>query len=196
MAASHFATSQGGKLPLVQFSGIVVGGDSLYGIPGVYVYVRKAGRGTITNDAGYFSMATLAGDSVKVNALGYKEKVIVVPKSDKNSYTIIVELVEDTTYYPIVEIFPYPTEEVFKQAFLSLQLPDQLFYSRSASNLNPYILQRMVMNYAMNSNENYKYSLRSQLYPGSPAYISGVNFNILNPFAWSSLIKQARRRKN
>ena len=38
---------------VVQLSGIVVGGDSLYGVPYVSVYVPKAGRGTMTNTVGF-----------------------------------------------------------------------------------------------------------------------------------------------
>ncbi|CAA9281260.1 MAG: hypothetical protein AVDCRST_MAG95-3325, partial [uncultured Adhaeribacter sp.] len=59
-----------GRAAVVQFSGIVASGDSLYGVPGVTVYVPKAGRGTATNEYGYFSMPVLAGDSVVVRALG------------------------------------------------------------------------------------------------------------------------------
>ncbi len=75
---------------VVQFSGLVVGGDSLYGIPGVLISIPKAGRGTMTNDAGFFSLPTLVGDSVMITALGYKKKTLSVPKSDRQSVTLII----------------------------------------------------------------------------------------------------------
>ncbi|MGV3641192.1 MAG: carboxypeptidase-like regulatory domain-containing protein, partial [Adhaeribacter sp.] len=68
-----------GKPQVIQLSGLVTSGDSLYGVPGVTVYVPKAGRGTITNDYGYFSLPVLAGDSVVIRALGYQHLTVKIP---------------------------------------------------------------------------------------------------------------------
>src|SRR5215218_9108602 len=85
-----------GKPQVIQFSGLVTSGDSLYGVPGVTVYVPKAGRGTVTNDYGYFSMAVLAGDSVVIRAVGYQHLTVKIPKNyNKQSYSVILELKED-----------------------------------------------------------------------------------------------------
>lgn len=185
------------SLNIVQFSGMVVGGDSLYGIPGVTIYVPKAGRGTTTNEIGFFSMPTLVGDTVVINALGYKKKSLVVPKSEKQSITMIVELVEDTIYLPIVEIFPYPTEELFKQAFLALNLNDQYQYNRMANNLSPQLLNKLLSSSTMSSKENARYSIRNQMRPGYYGGTQGVNIlNMINPFAWSNLVKQVRKNKS
>lgn len=176
---------------IVQFSGLVVGGDSLYGIPGVYLTIPKAGRGTVTNDQGFFSMPTLAGDSVEISTIGYKKKKIVVPKSEKQSITVIIELQEDTTFYPIVEIFPYPTEDVFKKAFLSMKMDKNGMYNNMYSNVDPVLMQRLVMNQNMTPTESFKYSLRNQMYlPGGQVGSGGFN---LNPFAWGQTIKAIRK---
>lgn len=188
-----FQTSAQNSLDVVQFSGLVVGGDSLFGIPGVLIYIPKAGRGTNTNDAGYFSMPTLAGDTAVVQALGYKKKKIVVPKSDRKSVTLIIELQEDTVYLPIVDIFPYPTEEIFKKAFLDLRL-DERGYSSMRYNLNEQTLIKMLSSSTMSSSENQKYSIRNQMNPGmSPNGMQG--FQLLSPFAWSRLVKNVRKNK-
>ena len=181
-----------GARNVVQFSGLVVGGDSLYGIPGVYLSIPKAGRGTSTNEAGFFSIPTLAGDTVVISAIGFKKKNMVVPKSDRQSVTVIIQLQEDTAYYPIVEIFPYPTEELFKQAFLSLKLNNGDMYKNMSGNIDPALLQRMIINSAMTSSENAKYTIRNQMYQGSSYnYVQG--FQLLNPFAWSRLIKSIKK---
>ena len=49
---------------MVQLSGLVLGEDSTSALPGVNVYVPTIGRGTVTNQYGYFSMPVLPGDSV------------------------------------------------------------------------------------------------------------------------------------
>lgn len=181
------------SLDVVQFSGLVVGGDSLYGIPGVLVYIPKAGRGTNTNESGYFSMPTLAGDTAIIQALGYKKKKIYVPKSERKSVTLIIELQEDTIYLPIIDIFPYPTEEIFKQAFLDLKL-DERGYNSMRYNLNEQTLTRMLSVSTMSSSENQKYSIRNQMNPGMNP--NGTNgFQVLNPFAWSSMVKSIRKNK-
>ncbi|MFN0050286.1 MAG: carboxypeptidase-like regulatory domain-containing protein [Cytophagales bacterium] len=183
--------AQGSK-NVIQFSGLVVGGDSLYGIPGVFIAIPKAGRGTISNDAGFFSIPTLVGDSLEISAIGYKKRKLGVPKSDRQSVTLIIEMQEDTTFYPIVEIFPYPTEDLFKKAFLALQLPDRGMYTNMYANTDQMLLQRLIINSAMGSSENHKYSLRNQvLYPGAPIGSGGLQ--IFNPFAWSSLVKSIRK---
>lgn len=181
------------SLDVVQFSGLVVGGDSLYGIPGVLVYIPKAGRGTNTNESGYFSMATLAGDTAVVQAMGYKKKKIYVPKSERKSVTLIIELQEDTIYLPIIDIFPYPTEEVFKKAFMDLKL-DERGYSSMRYNLNEQTLTKMLTVSTMSSSENQKFSIRNQMNPGMNP--NGTNgFQLLSPYAWSSMIKNIRKNK-
>lgn len=186
-----YSYGQGAK-NVVQFSGLVVGGDSLYGIPGVLISIKKAGRGAVTNEAGFFSMPTLVGDSVTISAVGYKKKTLIVPKSEKQSVTLIIEMQEDTAFYPIVEIFPYPTEEVFKKAFLALQLPDRGMYNNMYNNVDQLLLQHMIINSTMSSSENQKYSLRNQiLLPGAPVGSGG--FQIFNPFAWNNMIRSIRK---
>ena len=47
---------------VIQFSGVVVDEDSTStGMFGVHVYVPTAGRGTVTNQYGYFSLPVLEG---------------------------------------------------------------------------------------------------------------------------------------
>jgi len=186
-----FASAQNSK-NIVQFSGLVVGGDSLYGIPGVFIAIPKAGRGTITNDAGFFSIPTLVGDSLEISAIGYKKRRLGVPKSDRQSITLIIEMQEDTAFYPIIEIFPYPTEALFKKAFLALQLPDKAMYNNMYAGTDQLLLQRMIINSTMSSSENQKYSLRNQmLYLGSP--IGSGGFQLFNPFAWGNLVRSIRK---
>src|SRR5688572_8850772 len=105
---------------VIQFSGLTVGGDSLYGIPGVYLYVPKAGRGTTSNHLGYFSLPTLVGDTVLIKAIGFKQKQYIIPDVEEK-LSVIIELSADTSFLPVVEIFPWPTETIFKEAFLALE---------------------------------------------------------------------------
>ena len=85
----HTVSAQQNRI--IQFSGLTVGGDSLYGIPGVYLYVAKAGRGTTSNHVGYFSLPALVGDTVLIKAIGFKQKNFIIPPVDEK-ISVIIEL--------------------------------------------------------------------------------------------------------
>lgn len=184
-----------GKASVVQFSGIVASGDSLYGVPGVTVYVPKAGRGTVTNEYGYFSMPVLAGDSVVVRALGYKHLTVMIPRNyNKQSYSVVLELKEDATLLPEVRVFPYPTEELFKKAFLALKVPDE---DKKAAdrNFNEQILARIFNNTPVGPSANFRNTMDlQQMNLNRQAMPNQYNNNpLLNPFAWGQFINQIKR---
>jgi len=185
-----------GKPQVIQFSGLVTSGDSLYGVPGVTVYVPKAGRGTVTNDYGYFSMPVLAGDSVVIRAIGYQHLTVKIPKNyNKQSYSVILELKEDITVLPEVRIFPYPTEKDFKQAFLKLKLPDPDLKGNNRS-LNEKILAAMFAETPIGVSSNFRNSMDMQQLErdrrNGVAPNPRTNNPLLNPFAWGKFIEQIK----
>lgn len=175
---------------VVQFSGVVMGEDTL-GIPGVHIYVPVAGRGTTTNQYGYFSMPALVGDSVIISAIGYHKQYYIVPKDRGESVTIGLQLEVDTTMLPLVEIFPYPTEAAFKEAILSLQLPD--VYDKESPNMGEDVLARMLRDMPMDGSSNHRYFMEQQFFQmhnrhSDPRY----NNPLLNPFNWAKFIKSIK----
>jgi hypothetical protein len=185
-----------GKPQVIQFSGLVTSGDSLYGVPGVTVYVPKAGRGTVTNNYGYFSMAVLAGDSVVIRAVGYQHLTVKIPKNyNKQSYSVILELKEDINVLPEVRIFPYPTEKDFKQAFLKLKLPERNLTGPERS-LNEKILAAMFAETPMGVSSNFRNSMDMQQLErdrrNGLAPNPRTNNPLLNPFAWGKFIEQIK----
>jgi hypothetical protein len=178
---------------VIQVSGLVVGGDSAYGIPGVHIFVPKAGRGTITSHLGYFSLPTLVGDSVVIRSLGYKEKNFIVPYSDNDNLSIIVQLSEDTTILPEVSVFPWPTEQIFKEAFLALQLPEADMDAMH-KNLNEQVMKRMMYNESPDGLLVHKYFMEQQIQNTDTKFFSKYPgyMNLTNPFAWASFIRQVK----
>ena len=178
---------------ILQFSGVVVDEDSTStGLFGVHVYVPAAGRGTVTNRYGYFSLPVLVGDSVIISAVGYQKRNFIIPGNQGDSFTVLVEMVTDTTILSTLEIFPYPTEELFKEAILALNLPvDDV---SQVDNLGQEVLARMAQSMSMDASQNYKYYMNQQFYDLHNAY-SQQRFNnpLLNPVNWASFIKSLRR---
>jgi hypothetical protein len=177
---------------VIQLSGVVLGEDSVSGIPGVHIYVPKAGRGTSSLRNGYFSMAVLVGDSVVISAIGYSRQHWIVPETAPEFYTVIVELVTDVTYLKEVTIMPFPTEEVFKQAVLALNVP--MDNGVDQRNLNAELLALMLQATPMDGNANYRYymdqypnSIRDQYQPRTNPF--------LNPFNWARFFRDLKQNK-
>ena len=68
--SSYTHTADGRKI--IQLHGLVLEGDSLYGVPGVKVYDAESGRGATTGMLGYFSFPAQEGDTITVRGLGIK----------------------------------------------------------------------------------------------------------------------------
>lgn len=189
MAFSAHAQS---KKRVIQLSGIILGEDSVSGLPGVHVYVPKAGRGTTSNRTGYFSMPVLVGDSVVISSVGYVHRHYIVPNSPSEYLTIIVEMVPDVTYLKEVEIMPFPTEEVFKEAVLALNIPMDNGVDPNA--MNAELLALMLRTTPMDGNANYRYYMDQ--YSGSinDRFMPRTN-PFLNPFNWAKFFRDLKQKK-
>ncbi len=154
VGAPHQAAAQGGKR-VVQLSGFVAVGDSLYGVTGVTVYVPNTSRGTQTNEYGFFSVPVLTGDSVIFRAIGYKSQYLIIPKNfGSQSYSVIMQMQEDPTELPMVDVFPWATEREFKEAFLAVKLPDE-GRSIASRNLDPERLAALFLTTPMDGGGNF-----------------------------------------
>lgn len=188
------AYAQEDKRDIVQFSGVVTTMDTTQGIAGAHVYVPKDGRGKSTDYFGWFSFAVLEGDSVVISAVGYEKVSFVVPELENDSYSIIVTMREDTTYLPELEVTPFPTEELFKEAVLAYRLPSQGDLNNMDSNLDPAILSEMYRNMGMDGSMNHRYFTQQQAVYLHDAY--GPRYNpLLNPFAWAEFFKSLKKKK-
>ncbi len=192
MAVSGESQAQN-RRKVIQLSGIVLGEDSVSGIPGVHVYVPKAGRGTTTNNVGFFSMPVLVGDSVVISAVGYIRHSMIVPNYPDEFMTVVIELATDNTFLKEVTILPFPTEEVFKQAVLALNIPTNE-NGIDKRNLNAELMALMMRSTPMDGNLNYKFYMDQ--YNQSLYDKSAVRTNpFLNPFNWARFFRDLKANK-
>lgn len=192
LASAQEVTTSNDKR-IVQLTGVIFTPDSTSVIPGVHVYVPKAGRGTTTNPYGYFSMPVLEGDSVVFSSVGFKRQFYIVPEhKEDNSLKLIFTMEEDVTFLSEVEVFPYPTEEMFKAALLSMELPNQ----RNYNNLNEWVSADYMRSSYMNmtpdvASRRYYEQMQGRQYQDQ--YMQPAN-NLLNPYAWASFIKSLKKK--
>lgn len=177
---------------VVQLSGIVLGSDSTNGVPGVHIYSPISGRGTTTNPYGYFSVPLLKGDSIIISALGFEKKSFIVPEDRGNSVSVIIELKEDTTYLEEVQVFPYPTEELFKEAVLALQLPYTEDLNSLDNIINDEYRQRLLWQVEPTASTNHRFFTEQQFQAVQNRFQVPAN-PLLNPLAWSRFIQSLKR---
>jgi hypothetical protein len=186
------------KKRVIQLSGVVLEEDSISGspVPGVHIYVPKAGRGTTTNGMGFFSMPVLEGDELVISAVGYDRQHFRVPENSPEYQTIIVTLVQDTTFLQEVVIVPFPTEEVFKQAVLAMNMPvDNSGIDQR--NFNEELFALMVKTTPMDGPQNQRYYLDQWANSATSRYQPVTN-PFLNVFNWAkffSSLKESKKKK-
>jgi hypothetical protein len=184
---------------LIQFSGVVVNSDSLQPIPYASVMIRHAGRGTVTDFYGFFSFVAMKGDTIDFNYIGYKPARFTIPDSlNENRYSLIQTLSHDTITLREAVIYPWPTKDEFKRAFLELQLPDNDM-KRAQRNLEMARNKEVIAAVPVDGSLSYKFAQAQQQ---SKLYSAGqypMN-NLLNPLAWAAFIdawkKGAFKRKD
>lgn len=173
---------------LVQFSGITITADSLNPVPFTKVLVTKSHKGSTSDANGYFSFVAHKNDTVLFNALGYKAVTFIIPDTiTKFRYSLIQLMTADTLTLTAAFIFPWPTLEDFKRAFVETKIPDDDI-EIARKNLAAFDIRMRAENYPMDAQMNYNNFIQNQT---SKLYYFGQQqpFNIFNPFAWAKFIK-------
>jgi len=187
-------SAQDKKRQLVQFSGIVVTGDSLVPIPYTNISVKGTYRGTVTDFYGFFSFVARANDTIVFSSVGFKPASYVIPDTlTTNRYSLIQVMTTDTIVLMETVIYPWPTPEQFKFAFLHLDIPDD-DYERAMKNLAFLDMRERLENMPMDGSMNYKNYISQQT---SRLYYAGQlpPNNLLNPIAWAQFIKAWKEGK-
>lgn len=184
---------------LIQFSGVVVTSDSLTPLPFVSIAVKNTRKGTITDYYGFFSFVAKKGDIIVFSTVGYKPVMFKIPDTITHQrYSLIQTLAADTVLLSETVIYPWPSPEQFKNAFININIPDDE-YRLAEKNLARAEMKERFNNFKMDGSMNYKYAMdrvNSRLYYAGQLPPN----NLLNPFAWAKFIQAWRngdfKRKN
>jgi len=179
---------------LVQFSGITITSDSLNPVSYTKIYIKQTHRGTTSDVNGYFSFVAHKNDTILFSALGYKRGTFIIPDTiTKSRYSLIQLMTADTLTLTAAYIFPWPTLEDFKRAFLDTKIPDDEI-EIARKNLASADIRMKAEEYPMDARMNYNNYIENQT---SKLYYFGQQqpFNIFNPFAWAKFIKAWKEGK-
>lgn len=175
---------------LVQFSGIITDLDSSFVVPYVTI-TNKSNQDQRygANYKGYFSFVAHPGDTLVYNAIGYTDKVVIIPPAvNETKYTSMVKMKSEIVYLPAVRIYPWATVEEFTKDFLAMKVADD-DVEIARKNLSRSSINGMVQYLPRDGNEiastNFRMDqereLNKNLVQSNP---------LLNPFAWGKLMQQ------
>jgi len=180
------------KDSVVQLFGVVMTADSLMGIPSVTIKVQGRNQGTYTNEQGVFSIVILKGDKLEFSSIGFKSKIIEIPRTlEGNQHSIIQLMVTDTMYLPATIIRPKPTREQFERDFAKTDIPDD-DYEIARKNTDEGKRRILAKSLPSDGREASNIQLRNNA--NKHYYIGQAPpQNIFNPFAWNEFIKAWKR---
>ncbi|WKK77388.1 carboxypeptidase-like regulatory domain-containing protein [Marivirga salinae] len=175
---------------VIQFTGVVLDADSS-AIPGVHIYTPIFGRGTSTNQYGFFSMPALEGDSLVISAVGFKKATYVVPKIKSSTLKVIFQLEQDREMLDEVQVYNMPpTAEAFKKAVLAVRLPQE--FSNMDKNLDPATLQQMYKSLPADGSMNHRWFVQEQAFYNQTQNSVRIN-PLLNPMSWVEIYRAIKR---
>lgn len=178
----------------IQFSGVVLDQDSLYPIPYVSILVKGTNRGAVSDFYGFFSMVIRPGDELEFYSMSHKRRTYKVDDTLRSKYYYAIQvLTKDTIQLETVDVYPWPTKEEFRRAFLALNLHDT-DVDRADRNLSREELSYLERTQGATASESYKYAMQAYY---TKVYTSGQQpeFTLLNPVKWAEFIEAWRSGK-
>ena len=131
------------------------------------------------------------GDTIVFTFIGLKKQTFTVPqKMENDRISLILTMEVDEIALAEIEVLPYPTEDEFKQAVLTMSVVDPMSISRT--NMRPEMLLRWAESMPASSNENFRAFQESQMLQNQDIY-GPRPLRILDPFAWSQFIRSIKR---
>ncbi len=176
---------------VIQFSGLVLTGDSLKSVPYTNIWVRNTRRGTTSDYQGFFSIAVRERDTLRFSAVGYKEINYVIPDTlTSNRYSAIQLMTRDTIHLAETVIYPWPTREQFRYAFLNTEIPDD-DNDRALRNLERAEMKERLERMPLDGYSNFRYMNEQH---AQRLYYAGQRppMRIFDPFAWGQFIQAWR----
>ena len=180
------------KDSVVQLYGVVMTADSLQAIPGVSIMVKGQNRGTISSEKGVFSIVVLKGDQVEFTSVGFKARLVNIPKElQGNQHSIIQLMVTDTVFLPATIIKPRISRAQFDRDFLNTKIADDNIAIARANNdeATRKLLMASLPSDGREASKQYRRQAAGKLYYSGQV----APQNILNPMAWLEFIKAWKR---
>ncbi|WP_428657105.1 carboxypeptidase-like regulatory domain-containing protein [Runella sp.] len=184
-----------GQVKSIMFTGRVVGVKGTQTLGKAYIFIPRAGRGTLADPEGYFALPVFPGDSIVFSYLGYQKQYHIIPRRHmEESYSAIILMKEDVKTLAEVKVYPYATEEEFKKAFVAMKLPDEFERNNLEQNTRQELLMQLAAVTPLSAAGNYRNFMDQQIFgrenAANRSFTTAIPF--LNPFAWAKFINSVK----
>ncbi len=130
------------KEMLLSISGRVIDSKTKIQIPFASIGIKRTGMGTVSDTLGVFHLRVHQGDTLLINALGYRSRLWPVPYVlETDNFPFFTIEMEDKAYLlKEVNVYAFGTYEQFKKSFLNLKLKEKNPINKSIYQaLKPYM---------------------------------------------------------
>ncbi|MCA6075483.1 carboxypeptidase-like regulatory domain-containing protein [Fulvivirga sedimenti] len=173
----------------ILLTGVVMDADQQKALPYVNIQLGGTVYGTASDSNGYFSIFINPGDTLRFTSIGYRPAYFVMPYEVSNKrYSLIQLMWQESILLPEVVVFPWPTLDHFKDAFLDAELPvtqDDIVREFQAD-----------VRQEVKANQLTEYEADQQRY--QRLYELNLIFppnNFLNPMRWSNFIRDVGKKE-
>jgi hypothetical protein len=186
-------TSADTSKKVIQVSGMVIDADSLFPIPFVAIVIKGSSRGVYSTGSGYYSIVAQEKDTLEFYSLGYKTGQYVLPDTFTVSQVNFVQTMKmDTILLSEMVVYPWPSRDKFKSAFLAVDLPNDDM-ERARMNLAQQRMMAAATVVNADGQGAYQNSMEQRTNKNYYAGQYQPN-NLLNPVAWSKFIQSVRKK--
>ncbi len=106
----------------VLLTGMVLDADTRSPMPYVNIRIRNTVYGAASDSNGYFSLFISPGETLLFSSFGYSDAQFIMPPDvTRDNYSLIQLMREKTILLSEVVIFPWPSVDQFKEAFLDVE---------------------------------------------------------------------------
>ncbi len=176
---------------VIQFSGLVLTGDSLKPLPYTSIWVMNTRRGTTTDFYGFFSLPVYEDDTLRFSSVGYSDAYYAVPDTlSQSRYSAVQMMTRDTIYLAETVIYPWPTREQFRHAFIHTEVPSD-DYDRAMRNLAHAEMRERYRKMPMDGSMNFRHYVQQH---SDRMYYAGQAppMRLFDPFAWAQFFQAWR----
>lgn len=173
---------------LIQFSGVVITGDSLKPIPFAGIKIEGTRYGMMADYNGFFSFVARPGNTIIFSAVGYKPSRFYISDTlTAYKYSWIQMLQNDTILLKETIIYEWSNVTQLEQAIVQYRVPEG-DYERAMKNLDLQTMKELGEEMAMDGMMNYRNQMQGYV---NRAYYAGqgIPITVLNPFAWAKFFQ-------
>lgn len=173
----------------ILLTGVVLDSETREAMPYVNIQVANTLYGTASGTNGQFSIFISPGDTLLFSFVGYVEASFIMPlELNTQNYSLIQLMRQKATVLEEIVVFPWPTLDNFKQAFLDVEPNpemDDLIREVQASTILE-VRENQLTEYQADQRRYQRLYEIHQIFPPN---------NFLNPVRWNQFLREVTGKK-